>query len=84
MKMLTGFLAPSSGNARLAGFDMTGPERMQGAEKLGYLPENGPLYREMTPAQFLRFIADARSLRGGAATAALDRVTEACQLAGMA
>lgn len=81
MKMLTGFLAPSSGTALLAGYDMTGPDRLLGSQKLGYLPENGPLYREMTPSQFLRFIADARQLRGGDASAALDRVTEACQLA---
>ena len=44
---------------------MTGPERLLGSQKLGYLPENGPLYREMTPAQFLRFIADASEITRG-------------------
>ena len=43
MKMLTGFLSPSSGNARIGGFD-TQTDRLRAAEMLGYLPENGPLY----------------------------------------
>ena len=48
MKILTGYLAPSSGTARIAGFDMN-TERISGARHLGYLPENGPLYPDMTP-----------------------------------
>src|SRR5262245_43235196 len=45
MKLLTGYLAPSAGAARIAGHDMA-RDRIAGAERLGYLPENGPLYDE--------------------------------------
>ena len=48
MKLLTGFLAPSAGSARIAGHDMS-KDRMLAATRLGYLPENGPLYLDMTP-----------------------------------
>ena len=48
MKLLTGYLAPSAGVARIAGHDMT-TDRLAGSARLGYLPENGPLYADMTP-----------------------------------
>src|SRR6266581_5012587 len=48
MKLLTGYLAPSLGSARIAGYNMA-TERLEGAKHLGYLPENGPLYPDMTP-----------------------------------
>jgi len=63
MKMLTGYLAPSAGTARIAGHDMS-TDRLAGAARLGYLPENGPLYPDMTPRSLLEFFADARGLRG--------------------
>jgi ABC-2 type transport system ATP-binding protein len=59
MKILTGYLAPSSGRALIAGHDMA-TDRLAGAERLGYLPENGPLYPDMTPRSLLEFFADAR------------------------
>ena len=43
MKMLTGYLAPSAGRAMLAGYDMS-IDRLSASKRLGYLPENGPLY----------------------------------------
>jgi ABC-2 type transport system ATP-binding protein len=43
MKLLTGYIAPSEGVARIAGFDMA-KDRLSGSVHLGYLPENGPLY----------------------------------------
>ena len=52
MKMLTGYLAASAGTARIAGFDMA-TDRIAGAKRLGYLPENGPLYPDMTPRSLL-------------------------------
>jgi len=61
MKLLTGYLAPSSGVARLCGFDMN-TNRLAAAGKLGYLPENGPLYPDMTPMGILKFFARARGL----------------------
>ena len=48
MKILTGFLAPSSGSARIAGIDIDS-DRIAASRLLGYLPENGPLYTDMTP-----------------------------------
>ena len=61
MKILTGFLAPTAGRAEIAGFD-TGTDRLRAAEKLGYLPENGPLYGDMTPLSLLRFFGEVRGL----------------------
>ena len=63
MKLLTGYLAPSAGTARIAGHDMA-TDRLAGSAKLGYLPENGPLYPDMTPRSLLEFFADARGLTG--------------------
>src|SRR3954470_2387487 len=48
MKILTGFPAPSAVRALIAGFDMD-PQRLEASRLLGYLPENGPLYPDMTP-----------------------------------
>ncbi len=62
MKILTGFLSPTRGTARIAGFDMS-KDRLPAAEKLGYLPENGPLYQEMTPLALLRFFGEARGMQ---------------------
>ena len=79
MKMLTGFLAPSRGTARLGGFDVqTAPREAKAL--LGYLPESGPLYPEMTVGEFLRFAAALRGLRGAAAKPVLDRVVGLCHL----
>jgi len=61
MKVLTGFLAPTSGAARIAGYDMA-TDRLSAAEKLGYLPENGPLYQDMTPYALLKFFGEARGM----------------------
>ena len=63
MKILTGYLAPSAGTARIAGLDVAA-DRIRAAERLGYLPENGPLYPEMTPLALLRFFGHARGLSG--------------------
>lgn len=79
MKILTGFLAASSGRARLAGLDVH-QQRLEVSRKLGYLPENGPLYKDMTPARFLHFIAEARGIDRPAIKHALERVTDACRL----
>ena len=64
MKLLTGYLAASAGVARIAGHDMAA-DRLAGSTRLGYLPENGPLYPDMTPRALLRFFADARGLSSG-------------------
>lgn len=61
MKILTGYLSPSAGEATVAGLDVR-TRRLEAARSLGYLPENGPLYPEMTPAELLRFFGEARGL----------------------
>ena len=50
MKMLTGYIAPSEGEGRIAGHNMM-DHRIEGSRHLGYLPESGPLYMEMTPTR---------------------------------
>jgi ABC-2 type transport system ATP-binding protein len=79
MKILTGFLAPSSGTARIAGFDMD-TQRIEASRVLGYLPENGPLYPDMTPASYLRFIGESRGMYGSALRNAMDKVAASCRL----
>jgi ABC-2 type transport system ATP-binding protein len=79
MKLLTGYLAPSAGGARIAGHDMA-TDRLSGAMRLGYLPENGPLYPDMTPRSLLEFFADARGLEGGYKRERIAAVIEQCDL----
>lgn len=61
MKILTGYLAPSEGTAHIAGYDV-GSHRLEASRRLGYLPENGPLYNDMTPSELLHFFGEARGL----------------------
>jgi ABC-2 type transport system ATP-binding protein len=79
MKLLTGYLAPSAGVARIAGHDMA-VDRVAGSARLGYLPENGPLYPDMTPRSLLRFFADARGLPSGRKRERIEAVIELCGL----
>jgi ABC-2 type transport system ATP-binding protein len=65
MKMLTGFLEPDSGVARICGIDVT--ERPKDAKsRIGYLPEGAPAYGDMTAGSFLNFIAEIRGFDGSA------------------
>jgi len=63
MRMIAGFISPSSGQASVCGHDI---EREPVAAKscMGYLPEGAPSYGEMTVAEFLDFVADIRGLKG--------------------
>src|SRR5262245_40324597 len=79
MRVLTGFLAPTSGRARIAGFDVS-TQRIQAAERLGYLPENGPLYHDMTPLGLLRFFGEARGLQPARLSERIEAVTQLCSL----
>jgi ABC-2 type transport system ATP-binding protein len=63
MKMLTGFLTPTAGEAKVAGRDVaTAP--LAAKERLGYLPEGAPAYPDMTPQGFLRWVAEIRGYAG--------------------
>ena len=79
MKMLTGYLAPSAGTATLAGYDMS-VDRLAAAKKLGYLPENGPLYPDMTPRTLLEFFAAARGLKSPYREERIEAVVKQCEL----
>lgn len=79
MKMLTGFLSPTEGIARIGGFDVA-TERLQAAELLGYLPENGPLYTDMTPREFLTYIGNAREMPADMLRYRLEYVADICSL----
>jgi ABC-2 type transport system ATP-binding protein len=79
MKLLTGYLSPSEGTARIAGHDMM-TDRLAGSARLGYLPENGPLYPDMTPYSLLNFFAEARGMKGDDKTGHMDRVVDICAL----
>ena len=79
MKMITGFLAPSAGSARICGHDIV-KDTLAAQRTIGYLPEGAPAYGDMTPRGFLRFIARVRRLSGAEALTAIDRAVEATEL----
>ena len=79
MKMLTGYLAPSEGVARIAGNDMS-KNRLAGSKKLGYLPETGPLYPDMTPFSLLDFFGEARGMNKKTKMNQIEKVVDLCSL----
>jgi len=79
MKMLTGYLAPSAGTAEIAGLDVH-KERIEASKRLGYLPENGPLYPDMTPMELLEFFGEARELGPKKLRERIAAVRELCAL----
>ena len=79
MKILTGYVAPNTGTARIAGIDVR-TNRLEAAERLGYLPENGPLYPDMTPLGVLKFFGRARGLSGARLKDRVESVVGRCAL----
>jgi len=79
MKMLTGYLAPSSGTAKVCGLEVAN-NRSIVANRIGYLPENGPLYEDMTPIALLNFFGDARSMVPSTKKERIAKVVEQCAL----
>ena len=73
MKMITGFLAPTSGSVRVCGHDVE-TDGLAARSCIGYLPEGAPGYAEMTVHAFLEFIADVRRLAGTERRTRLDDV----------
>ena len=63
MKMLTCFLSPTDGRARVAGHDVF-DESLEVRRRIGYLPEDTPLYRDMTVLEYLQFAAAMRGMTG--------------------
>ena len=63
MKMIAGYLAPTAGRVSICGHDVEN-DTIRAQAMLGYLPEGAPAYGDMTPKQFLKFIAEVRGFRG--------------------
>ena len=80
MRMLTGFITPTSGRAWIYGHDVES-DPIAARTCIGYLPEGAPAYGEMTARAFLEFIADLRGLRGAVRRARLDTVIQRLELA---
>jgi ABC-2 type transport system ATP-binding protein len=79
MKLLTGFLSPSEGTARIGGHDVQ-TDRIAAAKLIGYLPENGPLYNEMTPQSLLKYMGEARGMNRSELRQRMEFVAEKCSL----
>ncbi len=79
MKILAGYLAPGSGTASIAGLDIQ-EQRIEASRRLGYLPENGPLYLDMTPFELLQFSGEARGLSQELLIERIHTVTEQCSI----
>lgn len=79
MKIVAGFLAPTSGSVSVCGFDVE-TDPIGAKQCMGYLPEGAPSYGEMTPQTFLDFIADVRGLKGSSKTSSLGDTIERLNL----
>ena len=82
MKMIAGFLTPSSGSVSVSGFDVES-HPLEAKQRLGYLPEGAPNYGEMTPLRFLNFIADIRGLTGTHRKTRMEAVIEQLHIDGV-
>ncbi|KFJ91159.1 ABC transporter ATP-binding protein [Pseudomonas sp. 1-7] len=79
MKMLTGFLAPTSGTASILGCDIQ-TQTLEAQRQIGYLPEGAPCYGDMTVRGFLEFIAEVRGFRGAEKKQRVQRAVEQVEL----
>lgn len=79
MKMLTGFLTPTSGRALINGIDVT-ENSVMARKHIGYLPEGAPSYGEMTVRQFLAFVARARLIENREVDSSVDRAIDKLNL----
>ena len=79
MRMITGYLPPSAGNVSVCGFDVV-DEPLKSRRRIGYLPENAPIYSDMSVLGFLKFCAELRGLFGDAGNKAINRVVQLCFL----
>src|SRR5262249_32180369 len=82
LRVITGFLPATSGTVRVCGFDVF-EQSAEVRRRIGYLPENPPLYADMTVVPYLRFAAKIHGLARGDVGAAVDRVMDLARLAGV-
>ena len=79
MRIVTGFIPPTSGSAKVGEFDVE-DQPVEAKRLIGYLPENAPCYDDMTVSGFLGFCGEARGLRGAKLNDAVDRAIATCFL----
>ncbi|MCS7292531.1 MAG: ABC transporter ATP-binding protein [Gloeomargarita sp. SKYBB_i_bin120] len=79
MRMLTGYMPPSSGTAKIAGYDVL-DDSLEVRRRIGYLPETPPLYREMTVEGFLHFVARIKGVSAGDRAKRVDWAIQRCGL----
>jgi ABC-2 type transport system ATP-binding protein len=79
MRMITGYLPATEGTVRIGGSDIVEDE-LEAKKRMGYLPENAPLYNDMSVEGFLRFAAELRRVPAGDIAAAVDKAIETCFL----
>ena len=82
MKMVTGFLAPTSGAVQICGRSIES-DALEAQKLIGYLPEGAPAYPDMTPREFLNFIADIRGLKGVERASAIGRAVAVTETVGV-
>src|ERR1041385_7020744 len=73
MRIITGFMPATSGTVKVAGYDIFDAS-YEGRKRIGYLPENPPLYNDMTVASYLRFVGKIRGIPKAELGDSLDRV----------
>jgi ABC-2 type transport system ATP-binding protein len=79
MKIITGFMPPDSGTAKVAGFDVF-EQPMEVKKRIGYLPENPPLYNDMTVNDYLKFVASIKGVESKKINDEIERVSEKCAI----
>jgi len=82
MKMITGFLQCNDGRVTVNGFDVA-EDPIKAQQQIGYLPEGAPCYGDMTPQQFLSFVAEVRGFKGADIATRVASVVDKLQLQGV-
>jgi ABC-2 type transport system ATP-binding protein len=83
MKMLTCYLSPTAGRAKVAGHDVF-DESIEVRRRIGYLPEDTPIYRDMTVVEYLRFAAEMRGMEAAKIESRIKEIGQRCGLASVA
>jgi ABC-2 type transport system ATP-binding protein len=82
MRILSGFMPATSGHAMVAGYDVFS-QALEVRRRVGYLPENVPLYQEMTVQGYLRFVAEVKGIPSRQCAQKVNEVMEACGVRNM-
>jgi ABC-2 type transport system ATP-binding protein len=82
MRIITGFLPATSGTVKVEGFDIF-DDAHEVRKRIGYLPENPPLYADMTVTSYLEFVGRIKGIPRAALPEAVDRAVERCGLSGV-